>query len=83
MLLRNEKCSLTYTSDFLQRLYEEEGKGLFTARSNILGHLQQGLAPSPADRIAGVKYATRAVEWLFSFHGRYVTVAAMSGVLLL
>ena len=40
-LRRNEKCSENYTTDFISALYREEGEGLFTVRTNVLGHVQQ------------------------------------------
>lgn len=64
LLLRNELCSENYTTEFLTQLLSEEGKGSFIARSNILGHLQQGEHPSPFDRILAVKYASRAVDFM-------------------
>ena len=64
MLIRNENCSDNFTSEFLCQLLTEEGKGMFVARSLILGHLQQGENPSPYDRILGIKYATHAVDFL-------------------
>jgi hypothetical protein len=36
---RNEKANENYTTDFIYRLYSEEGKGLFSARSNVLGKI--------------------------------------------
>lgn len=38
---RNENASENYSADFIHRLYNEEGKGIFTCRMNILGHMQQ------------------------------------------
>lgn len=64
MLVRNENCSENFTTEFLCQLLTEEGKGMFVARSLILGHLQQGENPSPYDRILGVKYAAQAVDFL-------------------
>ncbi|XP_065296341.1 ATP-dependent 6-phosphofructokinase isoform X4 [Dermacentor albipictus] len=64
LILRNEKANENYTTDFIYRLYSEEGKDVFTARQNILGHMQQGGTPSPFDRNFGTKTATRAFEWL-------------------
>lgn len=64
MLLRNEKCSPNFTTEFLCQLLTEESQGLFVARSLILGHLQQGENPSPYDRILGVKYAANAVDFM-------------------
>lgn len=37
LILRNEKCNERYNCDFMTRLYAEEGKGVFSARSNIIG----------------------------------------------
>lgn len=66
LILRNEKASDNYNTDFIFRLYSEEGKGLFSTRSNILGHMQQGGSPSPFDRNMGTKMAAKAVEWLIA-----------------
>ena len=46
------------------RLYSEEGKGKFTVRNNVLGHMQQGGWPSPFDRNVGTKMAAKTVTWL-------------------
>jgi 6-phosphofructokinase 1 len=42
LILRNELANDNYSTDFIYRLYSEEGKDLFTTRMNILGHMQQG-----------------------------------------
>lgn len=41
ILLRNEFCNKHYTTQFLHELLTEEGKGVFSCRSNVLGHMQQ------------------------------------------
>ena len=41
LLLRNEMANEHYTTDFITALLQEEGKGIFSARSNVLGHMQQ------------------------------------------
>lgn len=64
LVIRNENANENYTTDFVYRLYAEEGKGLFSARSNYLGHIQQGGAPTPFDRNLGTKMASKAVNWL-------------------
>ncbi|XP_070771436.1 ATP-dependent 6-phosphofructokinase, liver type isoform X3 [Enoplosus armatus] len=64
LVLRNEKCHENYTTDFLHRLYSSEGKGIFDCRVNVLGHLQQGGAPSPFDRNFGTKLGVRAIQWI-------------------
>uniref|UniRef100_A0A8C4HDK5 ATP-dependent 6-phosphofructokinase n=1 Tax=Dicentrarchus labrax TaxID=13489 RepID=A0A8C4HDK5_DICLA len=64
LVLRNEKCHENYTTDFIHKLYSSEGKGVFDCRVNVLGHLQQGGAPSPFDRNFGTKLGVRAVQWI-------------------
>ncbi|KAH9636521.1 hypothetical protein HF086_014782 [Spodoptera exigua] len=64
LILRNEKANDNYNTDFIYRLYSEEGKGLFTARMNVLGHMQQGGSPTPFDRNMGTKMAAKCLHWL-------------------
>ncbi|XP_077472859.1 ATP-dependent 6-phosphofructokinase, liver type isoform X2 [Stigmatopora argus] len=64
LVLRNEKCHEHYTTDFLHKLYSAEGKGVFDCRVNVLGHLQQGGAPSPFDRNYGTKLGVKAIQWI-------------------
>uniref|UniRef100_A0A1Q3FMX3 ATP-dependent 6-phosphofructokinase n=1 Tax=Culex tarsalis TaxID=7177 RepID=A0A1Q3FMX3_CULTA len=64
LILRNEKASDNYNTEFIFRLYSEEGKGLFSTRMNVLGHMQQGGSPTPFDRNMGTKMAAKCVEWL-------------------
>uniref|UniRef100_A0A8C2KV57 6-phosphofructokinase n=1 Tax=Cyprinus carpio TaxID=7962 RepID=A0A8C2KV57_CYPCA len=64
LVLRNENCSENYTTDFIYQLYSEEGKGVFDCRKNVLGHMQQGGAPSPFDRNFGTKIAAKAMQWI-------------------
>lgn len=45
-------------------LYAEEGKGIFSARKNVLGHMQQGGRPSPFDRNMATKMTAKAYNWL-------------------
>ncbi|XP_072811326.1 ATP-dependent 6-phosphofructokinase, platelet type isoform X2 [Vicugna pacos] len=64
LVLRNESCSVNYTTDFIYQLYSEEGRGVFDCRKNVLGHMQQGGAPSPFDRNFGTKLSARAMQWV-------------------
>ncbi|CAG0922609.1 unnamed protein product [Notodromas monacha] len=64
LILRNENANANYTTDFLYRLYSEEGKNIFSTRMNVLGHMQQGGSPSPFDRNMGTKMAAKCVEWM-------------------
>ncbi|XP_035538040.1 ATP-dependent 6-phosphofructokinase, platelet type isoform X2 [Morone saxatilis] len=64
LVLRNENCNENYTTDFIYQLYSEEGKGVFDSRKNVLGHMQQGGAPSPFDRNFGTKISAKAMQWV-------------------
>ncbi|XP_013772236.1 ATP-dependent 6-phosphofructokinase-like isoform X2 [Limulus polyphemus] len=66
LILRNEYANPNYTTEFIYRLYSEEGKDVFSARMNVLGHMQQGGSPSPFDRNFGTKMAAKAADWLIS-----------------
>uniref|UniRef100_A0A8C7T113 ATP-dependent 6-phosphofructokinase n=1 Tax=Oncorhynchus mykiss TaxID=8022 RepID=A0A8C7T113_ONCMY len=60
----NENSNENYTTDFIYQLYSEEGRGVFDCRKNVLGHMQQGGAPSPFDRNFGTKISAKAMLWL-------------------
>lgn len=72
LVMRNEYASEHYTTDFLARLFEEEGKGLYDVRQAIIGHQQQGGNPSPFDRLLAVRLVNTAMDELDSAltHGR-------------
>ena len=75
ILLRNEKSSDYFGTDFLTSLYQAESEKVFTARNCVLGHIQQGGAPSPFDRILGVRFATLAVEFVIKNIKENITMA--------
>ncbi|KAM4605796.1 ATP-dependent 6-phosphofructokinase, platelet type-like isoform 1-T1 [Polymixia lowei] len=64
LVLRNENSNENFTTDFIYQLYSEEGHGVFDCRKNVLGHMQQGGAPSPFDRNFGTKIAAKAMQWI-------------------
>lgn len=67
-----------YTTDFLARLFEEEGTALFDVRQAVLGHLQQGGSPSPFDRLLATRLVKAAIDDLAqqlaegTTYGRYL-----------
>ena len=61
-----EETSEHYTTDVLRKLYEAEGKGRFSVRESVVGHLQQGGTPSPFDRINATRLAWNAIRYLDS-----------------
>jgi len=70
LMIRNERAHPVYTTDFMVRLFEVEGKELFDVRQAILGHLQQGGNPTPFDRIQGTRLAVQAIDFLQEEVGR-------------
>lgn len=62
--IRNEEAGDLYSTDFLVRLFEEEGHDLFDVRPAVLGHLQQGGNPSPFDRLLATRLSHHALEQL-------------------
>ncbi|CAI4220614.1 unnamed protein product, partial [Auanema sp. JU1783] len=66
LIVRNECANKNFTTDFVQQLFKEEGKGAFSTRINVLGHAQQGGSPTPFDRNMGTKLAARALEYLLT-----------------
>jgi 6-phosphofructokinase 1 len=64
LMIRNESAHPVYTTDFMVRLFEVEGKELFDVRQAILGHLQQGGNPTPFDRIQGTRLAVQSIDFL-------------------
>ncbi|HSA45853.1 MAG TPA: 6-phosphofructokinase, partial [Candidatus Competibacteraceae bacterium] len=64
LAIRNEYVNPQYTTDFLARLFEEEGHQLFDVRQAVLGHIQQGGNPSPFDRILATRLAAYGIDFL-------------------
>jgi 6-phosphofructokinase 1 len=72
LIIRCENANRHYTTEFVQQLFAEEGKGEFSTRINVLGHAQQGGNPTPFDRNMGTKLAARALEYLITQAKEYV-----------
>jgi len=64
LIIRNEFANVTYTTEFMRTLFEQESKGLFDVRQVILGHMQQGGSPSPFDRVQATRLAARCIDYL-------------------
>ncbi|CAO1618941.1 unnamed protein product [Jaminaea pallidilutea] len=64
LVIRSERASEVYTTDFLTRMLKEEGASQFDARSASLGHTLQGGTPSPLDRTRATRLAVRCCEFL-------------------
>jgi len=68
LIVHGEGADPVYRSDFVRTLLEKEGRDLFDVRLAVLGHVQQGGAPSPFDRIQATRLARRCVDYLVEHH---------------
>lgn len=64
VILRNERASDTYTTEIIANIIREESHGRFSSRHAVPGHVQQGDAPSPMDRVRAARLAVRCVQFL-------------------
>ncbi|MDU0967521.1 MAG: 6-phosphofructokinase [Actinomycetaceae bacterium] len=64
LVVRNEEAGGNYDREFVAKVFEQEGRGLFDVRNAALGHVQQGGEPSSFDRILATRLAARAVNEL-------------------
>ena len=61
LVLINEEASQYYNREFLASVFEAESQGIYDVRNAALGHLQQGGAPSPYDRLLATRLIHRAL----------------------
>ncbi|MDK7340986.1 6-phosphofructokinase, partial [Pauljensenia sp. UMB0018B] len=61
LAVRNEQASGLYNLEFLERVFEQEGQGLYDVRASAIGHLQQGGSPTPFDRLLASRLTARAM----------------------
>lgn len=64
LAVTGEESSSHYTTDVLARLFEAEGKGRYTVREFVTGHIQQGGTPTPFDRINATRLAYNGIQQL-------------------
>ncbi|KII74354.1 ATP-dependent 6-phosphofructokinase, platelet type [Thelohanellus kitauei] len=62
LLLVSNDFSENYTVDTLVQIMNEEGKPYFSARKEVIGHVQQGSRASPFDRFLSAKFGSKAAE---------------------
>lgn len=62
LAIRNERASKNYTTDVIARILEEEGEDIYSVRTAVLGHIQQGGSPSPFDRLLATRLVSRALD---------------------
>lgn len=61
LVVRNEEAHDAYNREFLARVFETEGHGLYDVRHSALGHLQQGGSPTPFDRLLATHLVYEAI----------------------
>lgn len=64
LVLRSELANENYTTDFIHKLFSEEGKGVYTCRASTIGYLQLGSLPSPLDRCAAISNGFNVAAWM-------------------
>lgn len=64
LVVMNEETSPYYDRQFIARAFEAAGRGLFDVRSSALGHIQQGGAPTPFDRLLATRLVNAAMKHL-------------------
>lgn len=69
IILRNERASSTYTTQFIADIIKEEAKGRFESRPAVPGHFQQGGKPSPMDRVRALRMGIKCMQHIESFAG--------------
>ncbi|KAJ7637725.1 phosphofructokinase domain-containing protein [Mycena polygramma] len=63
LVIRNEAASSVYTTEFMTKMFKEEGGSLFDSRSASLGHTLQGGIPSPTDRARAVRLSLKCMAF--------------------
>ncbi|MDR2930925.1 MAG: 6-phosphofructokinase [Propionibacteriaceae bacterium] len=68
LAVRNEYANPNYTTDVIRSLFDEEGKNLrgpgkdgYDTRTLVIGHVQQGSSPTPADRLLATRLTDAAL----------------------
>jgi 6-phosphofructokinase 1 len=64
LVVNNEDSNSVFDTQTLAKLFESHSKGMFSSRSAILGHLQQGGAPSALDRVLAVMLSYHCIKFL-------------------
>lgn len=70
LILKNEKASKTYTTEGIANIINDEAKGRFEAKHAVPGHVQQGGAPSPMDRVRATRFAIKSMQHIEQYAGK-------------
>ncbi|MDD7541269.1 MAG: 6-phosphofructokinase [Mobiluncus porci] len=61
LVVRNELAGEQYDLDFMADVFKQESHGFYDVRTDAIGYLQQGGAPSPFDRLLATRLMYRAM----------------------
>ena len=61
LAVRNERASDSYTTEFISQLLDGASRGAYDVRTHIIGHVQQGAEPTPADRLLATRVVSRSL----------------------
>ena len=64
LAVRNENANPNYTTEVMAHLFDEEGGARYDTRTLIIGHIQQGGTPTPADRLLATRLTDAAMTYL-------------------
>lgn len=64
LVVRNELAGARYDMKFMANVYKQESQDMFDVRTDSVGYLQQGGAPSPFDRLLAVRLIWEAMRHL-------------------
>ena len=81
LAVRNENANPNYTTEVMTHLLDEEGQGRYDTRTLIIGHIQQGGAPTPADRLLATRLTDAAITRLADQLARHDRSVACVGLL--
>lgn len=67
IITESKELQRVYNSEIISKILHEESDGLFDSRVCKLGHIQQGMAPSPMDRIRACRLGVIGLNYIFQF----------------
>jgi 6-phosphofructokinase 1 len=80
LVIRGERADRVFTTGFIESLLAHESGNRFDVRQAILGHVQQGGAPSPFDRIHATRLASAGIDRLINEVSAGGRAGAMVGI---
>lgn len=80
LAVRNEEASKAYTTEFIGRMLQGAAHGRYDVRTQIIGHIQQGAAPSVFDRLLATQLASFALDTLEKEFGKKVPTGRYVGL---